>query len=95
MKKILPISFREGDRHAQPGEQPLEDREWAETSARGPQLLGQRLAHQLVGAIHLDPSAGFERTIETPSGTFPECINIHTRDEALEKAQWAQGELVL
>jgi hypothetical protein len=40
---ILPVSFRERDRHAQPGEQPLEDREWAVAGSRGQQSLGQRL----------------------------------------------------
>ncbi|OJJ79363.1 uncharacterized protein ASPGLDRAFT_52805 [Aspergillus glaucus CBS 516.65] len=31
-----PITFREGDRHAQPGEQPIEDRAWARDRPQGP-----------------------------------------------------------
>ena len=45
VRQILPITFREGDHHAQPGEQPIGDRAWAETqSARGTWSLGQHLA---------------------------------------------------
>jgi len=46
-KKILPVSFREGDQHAQPGEQTPGNRQWAESSSRGPWSLGQHLARQL------------------------------------------------
>ena len=34
--RILPVSLREGDTHAQPGEQPLGDRAWATPTRRGP-----------------------------------------------------------
>ena len=37
----LPITFRDGDLGAQPGEQPLQDREWA--GPRAPKALGQYL----------------------------------------------------
>ena len=43
-KEILPVSFREGDQHTQPGEQTPGNRRWAESSNRGPWSLGQHLA---------------------------------------------------
>jgi hypothetical protein len=68
VKNILPITFREGDRHAQPGEQPLNDREWAE--GRGnPSCLGQHLARQIASILQVDPSGGVEEIeVGEPSG---------------------------
>lgn len=43
-KQILPMTLWEGDQHAQPGEQPLRDWAWAETSSQSPWSLGQHLA---------------------------------------------------
>lgn len=43
-KKILPVSFREGDQHVQPGEQTPGNWRWAESRNRGQWSLGQHLA---------------------------------------------------
>jgi hypothetical protein len=85
VKSILPVTFREGDRHAQPGEQPLNDREWAE--GRGnPSCLGRHLARQIASILQVDPSGGFEEIeVEEPSGEFPGWIAILPTEEALEQ----------
>ncbi|KAL1978972.1 hypothetical protein VTN96DRAFT_7858 [Rasamsonia emersonii] len=70
-KQILPVTLREGDQHAQPGEQPLGDRAWAEVGKRGPWSLGQHLARRLAETLPVDPSEGFEETMWTPAGPFP------------------------
>ncbi|ODM22630.1 hypothetical protein SI65_00219 [Aspergillus cristatus] len=70
-KKILPVSFQEGDQHAQPGEQTPGNRQWAESSNRGPWSLGQHLAQQLANILPADPSEDFESTIQTSSSQFP------------------------
>jgi hypothetical protein len=47
-REVLPVSFREGDQHAQPGVQPLHDLAWVEgPRERGPWSLGQHLAAKL------------------------------------------------
>ena len=56
--KILPVSFREGDQHAQPGEQTPGSRQCAESSNRGPWSLGQHLARRLANVLPADPSEG-------------------------------------
>jgi hypothetical protein len=86
-KQVLPITLREGDRHAQPGEQPVEDRAWAETPARGFQSLGQQLARQLAQALPIDPSGGFEAVETEAAGAFPGQFRILPKDEALKAAR--------
>jgi ribonuclease HI len=93
-RKILPITFREGDQHSQPGEQPIGDRAWAERSPRGqaPRCrgqwsLGQHLARQLGKSLGTDPSGGFEETVETAQGIFPGTIRVLPMGEALEAAK--------
>ena len=63
-RQILPVTLRDGDQHAQPGEQPIGDRAWAEATprGRGPWSLGQHLARQLGKSIQINPSAGFKET---------------------------------
>jgi ribonuclease HI len=92
---VLPVSFREGDRHAQPGEQPLEDRGWAEQTPRGPYSLGQHLAKQLAEVLPTDPSGGFEGTKVPQQEAFAGQILIQSRDEALETANGFVDGLVL
>jgi hypothetical protein len=52
-KEYTPITFREGDRHVQPGERPLNennDREWAE--GRGnPSCLGWHTTSRPLGGV--------------------------------------------
>ena len=87
-QQILPVTFREGDQHAQPGEQPLGDRAWAEETprGRGPWSLGQHLARQLGKSLRTDPSGGFEETTELSQGLFPGVISVLPREEALKAA---------
>ncbi|KKA16155.1 reverse transcriptase, partial [Rasamsonia emersonii CBS 393.64] len=94
-KRILPITLWEGDQHAQPGEQPLRDRAWAETSSRGPWSLGQHLARRLAGTLPVDPSEGFEETMWTPAGPFPGQIKVLPMEEAIQAAQRARPGLTL
>ena len=91
--KILPVSFRDGDRQAQPGEQPPGDREWAESGK--PRTLGQHLARSLAVHLRTDPSGGFERTVEAHPSTFPGRVMVPGHDEAIEQAQKEQPGLVL
>ncbi|KAI9041051.1 uncharacterized protein KD926_007468 [Aspergillus affinis] len=86
-KKILPVSFREGDQHAQPGEQTPGNRQWAEGSSRGPWSLGQHLARQLANILPADPSSGFESMLQPTSNCFPGVIKIPPSQEALKAAQ--------
>ena len=94
-QQILPVSFRDGDRHAQPGEQPIGDREWAETRASGSSQLGQRLAQQLASTLQIDSSAGFEKTEVASAGAFSGQIKVCDRDTALKEAKEEQEGLVI
>ncbi|KAL1969928.1 hypothetical protein VTN77DRAFT_7438 [Rasamsonia byssochlamydoides] len=96
-RKILPITLREGDQHAQPGEQPAGDRAWAgeNTRSRGPWSLGQHLARQLAKALPVDPSGGFEETVAVAPGSFPGLIRVLPTKEALGAAQGARPGLIL
>ncbi|KAL2012180.1 hypothetical protein VTN00DRAFT_4898 [Thermoascus crustaceus] len=96
-RQILPVSFRDGDQHAQPEEQPEGDMVWAERSARrqGPWSLGQQLAYQLAGTIPIDPSGGFEETVKTSPASFPGQIKTLSTDQALKAAQEARPGLSL
>ena len=93
-RQILPVTFREGDQHAQPGEQPIGDRAWAERTPRGQASrgrgqwsLGQHLARQLGKSLGTDPSGGFEETAMIAQGTFPGTIRVLPMGEALEAAR--------
>jgi ribonuclease HI len=96
VRQILPITFREGDHHAQPGEQPIGDRAWAETqSARGTWSLGQHLARQLAKSLKTDPSAGFEEITKGTLTPFSGCIKVLPSQEALEAAMATRQGLTL
>ncbi|KAE8394191.1 hypothetical protein BDV23DRAFT_17634 [Aspergillus alliaceus] len=86
-KKILPVSFREGDLYAQPREQIPGNRQWAECSNRGPWSLGEHLARQLANILPADPSEGFERMIQTTRNQFPGRIEVLPDPETLAAAQ--------
>lgn len=86
-KQILLVTFREGDQHAQPGEQSLEDRVWAEPGSRSLWSLGQHLARQLAKILPVDPSGGFEESVRTLAGPFPGQIQILPTEEAIRAAQ--------
>jgi hypothetical protein len=86
-KGILPITFREGDQHAQPGEQSIKDRIWAEgPRARGPKNLGQHLAAKLAEILRTDPSAGFEEVVKVFPQDFPGTILVPTQEKAIQQA---------
>ena len=80
----LPITFRDGDLGAQPGEQPLQDREWA--GPRAPKALGQYLAWKAKQALEVDPAEGFERITKESGDQFPGEVRVLPREEALLEA---------
>ncbi|OJD09985.1 hypothetical protein ACJ73_09988, partial [Blastomyces percursus] len=84
--EILPITLREGDVHAQPGEQPVGDREWAEPGPRGPWALGVGLARQLGAALRTDPSEGFEQTVQSVDTPVLLTTRVLGAEEALAEA---------
>lgn len=94
-KQILPITLREGDQHAQPGEQPADDRIWAETTVKGPQNLGQQLAKKLARALPIDPSGGFEDTEPDTADICQGQIRVLPREEAATEAQNARPGLTV
>ncbi|ODM14623.1 hypothetical protein SI65_09968 [Aspergillus cristatus] len=94
-KEILPVSFREGDQHTQPGEQTPGNRQWAERNNRGRWSLGQHLARQLANILPVDPSGGFESTTQTTSSQFPGQIEMLPGPEALAAAQSLPPELAI
>ncbi|ODM18007.1 hypothetical protein SI65_06795 [Aspergillus cristatus] len=94
-KEILPVSFREGDQHAQPGEQTPGNRQWAERNNQGPWSLGQHLARQLANILPVDPSGGFESTTQTTSSQFPGQTEMLPGPEALAAAQSLPPELAI
>jgi ribonuclease HI len=89
-RSILPVSFREGDQHAQPGEHTPGNRLWAEPHSRGPWSLGQHLARQLASILPADPSAGFESARRGDSGAFPGRIIVQRTEDALIAARAMQ-----
>ena len=90
--QLLPITLRHGDTHAQPGEQPLNDREWAQRDDRMPRRIGQRLAKHLARRLTKDPSGGIERTVPCAPATFPGSFRVLDKDLALlEAAEWHPG----
>ncbi len=84
--QLLPQTFRHGDEHVQPNEQPLDDREWASRTLKAPLRLGQQLAKQLSECLRHDPSGGIERTSTQPTQGFPGVICMPERQEALDEA---------
>jgi ribonuclease HI len=84
--EILPITIREGDTHAQPGEQPLEDRAWATPTRRGPWTLGMGLARRLREAMSIDPSSGFERTVCNDNRQIPLDFRVQAPETAIQAA---------
>ena len=86
-KAVLPISFREGDLHAQPGEQTPGNRVWATVHSRGLWSLGQHLARQLANVLPTDPSNGFESLGHVASDHFPGRVEVQSTEEALEAAR--------
>ncbi|EED15087.1 reverse transcriptase, putative, partial [Talaromyces stipitatus ATCC 10500] len=84
--QILPVTLRHGDLHAQPGEQPLDDREWASRDNKVLNRLGQRLAKHLAQRLNRDPSGGIERTEQCELQGFPGSIRVLDKEEALTEA---------
>ncbi|EED15972.1 conserved hypothetical protein [Talaromyces stipitatus ATCC 10500] len=84
--QILPVTLRHGDLHAQPGEQPLDDREWASRDNKVLNRLGQRLAKHLAQRLNRDPSGGIERTERCELKSFPGSIRVLDKEEALTEA---------
>ncbi|KAJ5453717.1 uncharacterized protein N7458_004673 [Penicillium daleae] len=89
-RSTLPVSFREGDQHAQPGEHTPGNRLWAEPHGRGPWSLGQHLARQLANILPADPSAGFEGARRGDSSGFPGRIVAQRTEDALTAARTMQ-----
>ncbi|EED11676.1 reverse transcriptase, putative [Talaromyces stipitatus ATCC 10500] len=93
--QILPGTLRHGDLHAQPGEQPLDDREWTSRDNKMPNRLGQRLAKHLAQRLSRDPSGGIERTEQCELKGFPGSIRVLDNEEALTEAnQQRPGTMV-
>ena len=86
-KAVLPVSFREGDLHALPGEQTPGNRMWATAHSRGPWSLGQHLARQLAHILPTDPSNGFESLGQVASDHFPGRVEVQSTEKALDAAQ--------
>ena len=88
---VLPITLRESDTHAQPGEQPLGDRAWATPTRRGHWTLGRGLARGLREVIRTDPSEGFERTLGYYDRLVPLIIRVKDPETAIQEASRAQS----
>ncbi|KAL3704612.1 hypothetical protein TMatcc_008283 [Talaromyces marneffei ATCC 18224] len=84
--QLLPVTLRHGDTHAQPGEQPLDDREWALSNDRVPKRIGQRLAKHLAQRLTKDPSGGIERTVQNAPAAFPGTTRVLGTEQALIEA---------
>ncbi|KAL3709895.1 hypothetical protein TMatcc_003686, partial [Talaromyces marneffei ATCC 18224] len=90
--QLLPVTLRHGDTHAQPGEQPLDDREWAQSNDKVPKGIGQRLAKHLAQRLTKDPSGGIERTVQSAPAAFPGTIRVlGTKRALIEAAEWRPG----
>uniref|UniRef100_A0A093V4Z1 Putative RNA-directed DNA polymerase from transposon X-element n=1 Tax=Talaromyces marneffei PM1 TaxID=1077442 RepID=A0A093V4Z1_TALMA len=90
--QLLPVTLRHGDTHAQPGEQPLDDREWAQSNDKVPKRIGQRLAKHLAQRLTKDPSGGIERTVQSAPAAFLGTIRVLGTEQALiEAAEWRLG----
>lgn len=84
--QLLPVTLRHGDTHAQPYEQPLDDREWAQIGGKPPKRIGQRLARHLAERLAKDPSGGIERTLQCAPAAFPGTIRVLSTEKALKEA---------
>ena len=93
IKEILSITLRKGDEAAQPGEQSIDDNEWAE--GRGQNTLGHYLARQLAVQGAIDPAEGIEPIVKIRSETFPGEVIISPTEQALEEAREPRSGLVL
>ena len=72
LREILPETFRDGDAHAQPGEQ--EQSNWDWSYARKANGLGQWLANSIQKGTRLDTTFGIEHTERIPEASFPRKI---------------------
>jgi ribonuclease HI len=84
--RLIPVTLRHGDIQAQPGEQPLDDREWAQSNQKTPKRIGQRLAKHLAQRLTRDLSGGVERTVQHAPTTFPGTIQVDDTQLAIQKA---------
>lgn len=73
------VPTREGDQYAQPGKQAPRNRQWAESTNRGPWFLGQNLARQLA---NISPV-----TIQATSSQLPSQIKVLPGPDALTALQ--------
>ncbi|THC94288.1 hypothetical protein EYZ11_006224 [Aspergillus tanneri] len=94
-QRIFPVSLRDGDQDAQPGEQPEDDLVWAEPHAPGPWSLGQHLARPRGQILPIDPYGGFEESVTTLDARFPDEVTILPVEEALRAAKTMRSGLML
>lgn len=73
-REILPETLREGDIHAQLGEQKFSNWDWLSTS--NAKNLGQPLANSLVQSMESDTSFDIEDTDKIRNRTFPGTISV-------------------
>ncbi|POS82121.1 hypothetical protein EPUL_006259, partial [Erysiphe pulchra] len=96
-RNILPLTFRVGDAHAQPGEIKSGDWDWLEDHKV--KTLGQRLANSLTDSTVVDTSYGFEHTRRVEPACFLGVVDVPSSREAAEdKARQhhdKEGELSL
>lgn len=74
MRNILPETLRDGDAHAQPGDQ--ESTNWDWITHRKAKTIGQRLAYALVKDTRIDTTFGVERTERIANQSFPGIVTI-------------------
>ncbi|EED23614.1 reverse transcriptase, putative [Talaromyces stipitatus ATCC 10500] len=86
LEKAAEVAIKHGDLHAQPGEQPLDDQEWASRDNKMLNRLDQRLAKHLAQRLSRDPSGGIERTEQYELKSFPGSIRVLDNEEALTEA---------
>ena len=80
------MTLRHGDAYAQPGEQPLDDQEWAVRDNKMPKRIGQRLAKHLAQRLTKDLLGGIERTVQQAPEGFPGTIQVLDMEMALIEA---------
>ena len=81
-RNILPLTFRVGDAHAQPGEIKSGDWDWLEDHKA--KTLGQRLANSLADSTVVDTSYGFEFTKRVEPACFLGVVDAPSSREAAE-----------
>ena len=74
LREILPVTFRDGDVHAQPGE--IESGDWDWQTDLKTKRLGQRLANSLAKGTKIDTSYGCEYTQIVQLTKFPGEVEI-------------------